>query len=121
MSARRPKLVDCDPRWGTDSSGLTRWISFDCPEGHEHCRHVIPFSPALDGSIHVLKSAMWTRSGDTFETLSLSPSIARRPQYASREAAVEDGCIAELVTPSMLCAMHVTLQAGVFQFAPDSY
>lgn len=62
--------------------------------------HVIPPPPTFE------TAPKWERAGDTFETLTLSPSIARRPRHASREAAIAAGCIPEHVTESMLCAFH---------------
>ena len=36
MTARRKtRLVDCNPRWGSDSGECDCWITFDCPEAHE--------------------------------------------------------------------------------------
>jgi hypothetical protein len=117
---RRARLVDCDPRWARAKDGVTGYISFDCPEGHD-CRHVVPFTPALDGSAHVPGGAVWTRGNETaFEALSLSPSIKVTPRYGSREEAIADGCDPEHVTSSLLCAMHVNLVNGAFEFANDS-
>ena len=125
MSARKTRLVDCDPRWGFDGEGVFRccYVRFDCPEGHEHCFHVIPFTPALDGTVMTStqkNGAIWDRDGDTFATLTLKPSIRRIPQYASRAAALAAGCVAEYVTPSMLCALHIHITNGIITFEGDS-
>ena len=122
---RKTKLVDCNPSWVEyySAAGQTDAIMFECPEGHEDhedCKHVIPFTPALDGSPTERYGAQWQRTGDTFETLSLTPSIARRPRHASREAAIAAGCIAEYVTESMLCAFHGFITNGEITFCGDS-
>lgn len=108
MTERRTRLVVCNPRWrcwsGRDGIDPVDAVQFDCPEGHEGCVHIIPFSPALDGSAQT--GTRWQRKGDTFETLVLSPSIRRSPRYASREEAMAAGCVPEYVTESLLCAFH---------------
>lgn len=128
MSTRRTRLVDCNPRWvsgryaGQDDD-VACGIHFDCPEGHDGCSHAIPFTPRLDGSPATswyTSLAIWQRTGDTFETLSLSPSILRQPQYASAAAAVAAGRIAEHVTESMLCAFHGFITGGQITFCGDS-
>jgi hypothetical protein len=120
MSDRKHRLIDCNPRWADDVAGVTHYLRFDCPEGHAGCSHTIPFTPALDGTPQTSSQALWERRGDTFETLTLMPSMARRPQYQSYEEAIAAGCIPEHVTPELLCAMHVNLIDGKFEFAGDS-
>lgn len=123
-AARRTRLVDCNPRWGTRSgSGALRYVTFDCPEGHAGCRHVIPFTPDLDGAAQTspqANGAIWERTGDTFETLTLAPSIRREPTYASREAALMAGADERYLTPSMYCAFHGFIQGGQIVFCGDS-
>lgn len=82
MSNRKTRLVDCNPRWVGRYAGCDDdtpvGFDFDCPEGHEDCRHAIPFTPAFDGATMASwqpNGAIWQRTGDTFETLTLSPSI----------------------------------------------
>jgi hypothetical protein len=127
VSGRKLRLVDCNPRWIDHGVGDGRFhgrgIQFDCPEGHEHCWHSIPFTPALDGTASTgwySSGAVWQRTGDTFETLTLSASIARRPQHASREAAIASGCRPEYVTESLLCAFHGFIRDGGIEFCGDS-
>lgn len=77
---RKTRLVDCNPHWITYSGqdGSPDGVYFECPEGHEGCRSIIPFTPALDGTARPVRQsngAHWQRTGDTFETLSLTPSI----------------------------------------------
>ena len=126
MSERKHRLVDCNPRWGVDGSGgehEKRWITFECPEGHADCHHSIPFTPSLDGTPKTSpqqNGAQWDRTGDTFETLTLSPSIRRIRRHESREAAIAAGCIPEYITESMLCAFHGFVKNGAIEFCGDS-
>lgn len=70
------RLTDLDPRWGTWSGRAERIeVSFDCPRhGKAHRVHV-PFANPLDGGKPVERNHLWQRSGDSFDTLTLSPSI----------------------------------------------
>ena len=76
------RLVDAEPAWvGERGAGGLRegvGVSFDCPI-HEDCHLGAPFKNPLDGQgppgWKALDGTQWTRSGDTFETLTLSPSI----------------------------------------------
>jgi hypothetical protein len=129
VSKRKVILSDCNPRWisgrynTSSTADYTNGVHFDCPEGHADCSHAIPFTPALDGTASAgwqQNGAIWQRTGDTFETLSLSPSIRRVPQHASRAAAIADGCIAEHVTDSHLCAFHGFITNGAIMFCGDS-
>lgn len=122
MSARKTRLVDCDPQWVSNYHGadVVDAIRFDCPEGHADCIHVIPFTPALDGSSPTRQHAQWQRTGDTFETLTLSPSIRRNPKYPSRDAALAAGCIPEYLDDSLLCALHIFIRNGQIEFCGDS-
>lgn len=86
------KLVDLNPRWvGAGGEGIFTvdpetgahipskprhgvGVSFNCPCGcGTDC--FIPFGNALDGEVWDRKG--WHRKGDTFETLTLTPSIQR--------------------------------------------
>lgn len=122
--ARRTRLVDCNPAWAAANNGTTiRYLQFDCPEGHADCRHSIPFSPALDGTPQTSpqhNGAQWDRTGDTFETITLTPSIRRIPQHVSRDAALAAGCIPEYITESLLCAFHGFIKNGEIEFCGDS-
>lgn len=128
MAERRTRLVDCNPKWvhgryGGQGDSPVRGVHFDCPEGHEGCSHAIPFTPALDGVDSVTwqsNGAQWQRTGDTFETLTLTPSIRRTRRYESREAAIAAGCIPEYITESMLCAFHGFVTNGAITFCGDS-
>lgn len=107
MTAQRlTRLSDCDPRWVVTGGSSDRCgVSFACPEGHEGCRHVIPFTPALDGSPAAgwqQNGAVWQRTGDTFETLTLSPSIRNAPREDTG------------------CALHIFIRNGQIEFCGDS-
>ena len=126
MAVRRHTLADCNPSWVTydgKEDHAPDAIKFDCPEGHEHCYHIIPFTPALDGHTRPVlqrNGAQWERTNDSFATLSLTPSIRRIPSHASREAAIAAGCIPEFITESMLCAFHGFIKSGQIEFCGDS-
>jgi len=109
VSGRRTRLVDCNPRWVTGryagrDDDTPVGVHFDCPEGHEGCDHAIPFTPALDGTATTTwqtNGANWQRTGDTFETLTLTPSI-NTPQR-------QNGC-----------AFHGFIANGEITFCGDS-
>ena len=88
------KLIDLDPRWTIETPGRHGMgITFDCP----HCQGKAPedinrlgvwFANPLDGGAPVSEKSrefiyngmhgfmpLWSRTGDTFETLTLTPSI----------------------------------------------
>lgn len=83
------RLVDLNPQWlgaggegvrGVDGKSIPRReatsILFDCPCGCEH-QVCVPFANPADGLGPTYPGHGWTRSGDTFETLTLTPSIQR--------------------------------------------
>lgn len=82
------KLADLNPGWlGAGGPGITRagqpvperhgiGIVFDCPCGCDSPVHVLLKNP-LDGGPAVRGEPLWQRTGDTFETLTLHPSIRR--------------------------------------------
>lgn len=77
------KLTDLEPRWWADEPGRTGMgITFLCP----HCKKQrlgVAFSNPIDGGkpehlVHpytIGSAPEWNRSGDTFDTLTLTPSI----------------------------------------------
>lgn len=83
------KLTDLNPRWAADYDILVgdhvvhdedrkgMAVTFDCP----HCRTTrlgVFFRNPVDGkppSDDFDDKRLWTRAGETFETLSLTPSI----------------------------------------------
>lgn len=85
------RLSELNPRWQQHDGRLVG-VNFDCPgpccAGKPSARDVfdareragetkiiiaVPFKTALDGSAY--RADGWDRTGDTFETLTLAPSI----------------------------------------------
>lgn len=127
MPTRKNTLAECNPHWvryHDKEDGPIDALYFECPEGHEGCITILPFTPALDGAAQPVKQrngAQWTReSGDTFENLTLSPSIRTIQSYANREEAIKAGCIPEYITERMFCAMHIFIKNGKIEFCGDS-
>lgn len=124
IDRRKHRLIDCNPHFVEDKDGVICAVYFECPEGHDDCKHVIPFAPALDGSPGNWNNGgsgpIWQRTGDTFETLTLSPSILRRQRHANREAAIAAGCLPEYITETMFCALHIFIKNGAIEFCGDS-
>lgn len=105
MSTRRTRLADCSPSWVVHD-GIRCGLRFACPEGREDCWHVLPFSPPLEGGVTTSwqeNGACWSRTGDTFGTLTLSPSIRRIPVPGYDE-----------------CALHIFIREGMIEFCSDS-
>lgn len=87
------KLVDLRPVWvGAGGDGITLadgspaperhgvGVSFDCPCGACGTQCFVPFNNPIDGGgVWDPTRSLWTRTGETFETLSLTPSIHRVP------------------------------------------
>lgn len=85
------KLTELNPSWlGHGGEGVTNsithepipythgaGISFDCPCGCGK-KIAVMFNNPLDGNKISNRNAYWNRSGDTFETLTLTPSILNR-------------------------------------------
>jgi hypothetical protein len=70
-------LTALKPRWYTtasSSSGAKQGLTFQCPLCRRQ-RLGVPFTPALDGGPTAQAELLWQRTGDTFETLTLTPSI----------------------------------------------
>ncbi len=89
------KLTDLNASWvGTGGEGISDkdgnpvpkregiGVSFDCPCGCE-LRGFIPFENPLDGGMKIGDHHHWNREGNTFETLTLSPSILRSKEKGS--------------------------------------
>jgi len=79
------RLTDFNPRWTRAfSDGPVTGLSFECP----HCRATritVLFKPSFDDAMlsrlgvpwphpHV-EGLVWNRTGDTFETITLEPSV----------------------------------------------
>ena len=88
------KLIDLNPEWIiTGGEGITQdgnpvtrregmGVSFDCPCGKEHLsyekRAYIFFDNPFDGGTNSYGGkSLWKRTGDTFDNLTLTPSIQR--------------------------------------------
>lgn len=89
-SRARARLIDLNPRWMdaggygiTDGAGNPVahqhgvGVTLDCPCGFDH-RMYVPFSNPLEGPAVDPTRPLWSREGDTFETLTLAPSIWRK-------------------------------------------
>lgn len=84
----KKKLTDLNPMFlGCGGPGVTRngldvprreavGIDMDCPCGCDR-RLYVPFLNPLDGGPPAHPGHGWERTGDTFETLTLKPSIRR--------------------------------------------
>jgi hypothetical protein len=100
------KLTDLNPVWlSHGGEGVLSYgkpvplrerigISFDCPCGCEHPVSVT-FANPVDGlgPIRPEPYPSWTRSGETFEDLTLSPSIQREYPARCWHGFVTDGQI----------------------------
>lgn len=73
------RLSELNPEWVNQHDGSRGiGIELDCPCGKCGFRLVVLFEVALDGKpVPGNHAARWGRTGDTFETLTLSPSIQR--------------------------------------------
>lgn len=75
------RLTELSPRWRVDTEhGLHpdrqgMGINFACPVHGMPCMLGVWFANPLDGGAPAASQWLWTRTGDTFETLTLSPSI----------------------------------------------
>jgi hypothetical protein len=76
------KLAAANPKWlGTVSGREGVGVSFDCPCARCHNRDDrqrinVYIDPPFDGGAPI--SPAWERSGDTFDSLTLKPSIILR-------------------------------------------
>lgn len=75
------RLTDLDPHWLRDGERHGIGVSFECSCGCGD-RMAVGFANPLDGGAPVIVTrnvegipTWWQRTGDTFETMSLSPSI----------------------------------------------
>lgn len=84
------KLTDLNPSFlGAGGEGITRngepvprregvMLWCDCPCGTPECAIAVHFANPLDGGPPI-SDHHWMREGDTFETLTLRPSIFKNP------------------------------------------
>jgi hypothetical protein len=102
------RLIDLSPEWvGSGGEGVTDTatglpiprreavgVSLNCPCGCEHDLFV-PFANPVDGLGPIYPGRGWQRTGDTFETLTLTPSIQREYPARCWHGFITDG---EIVT-----------------------
>ena len=85
------KLTELDPRWISEPTGpigfgfvpshplqsrTGQGVTFNCPVHGSPCRLAVLFENPIDGMPRAFNGErFWTRTGDSFETLSLSPSV----------------------------------------------
>lgn len=118
---RKHRFIDCNPRWSDATSEHPCHIRFDCPEGHKECTHTIRVDPAKNADLPKPEhGTYWYRTGDDFQTMSLTPSIRRIPVFKSREAALKAGCKPEHISDTLLCALHIHIKDGKIEFCKDS-
>lgn len=103
------RLVELHPRWvGAGGDGISDrdgnpaplrkgvGVMFDCPcgAGHEDPRCYVPFLNPLDGGPALeLERPNWTRTGETFETLTLAPSVHRIGACGWHGFIVDGNCV----------------------------
>ena len=70
------RLVELDPHWTCDDlSRRGMGVSFDCPIHRNH-RLAVAFANPVDGGLKMRGCQHhWHRTGETFDTLTLGPSI----------------------------------------------
>ena len=67
------KLTELDPRWGAEDDNRYCLI-FECPVPDCPMKYIaVPFKTFIGYDPE--KHHIWTKAGDTFETISLSPSV----------------------------------------------
>lgn len=67
------KLIELDPKWGTEN-GERFTLIFECPIAGCPSRYIaVPFKTFIGYDPE--KHHIWTKTGDTFENISLSPSV----------------------------------------------
>jgi hypothetical protein len=71
------KLTELDPHWTCDTLGRHgQGLSFECPVHRDH-RLAVPFANPVDGGEKMTskRNFWWQRTGETFDTMTLGPSI----------------------------------------------
>jgi hypothetical protein len=68
------RLVSLEPRWISRDGRVGLGVSFLCPRCKAQ-RLFVAFETPLDGGAPLDESRKWQRTGDTFDTLTLTPSI----------------------------------------------
>jgi hypothetical protein len=72
------RLTDLAPRWTAQEGRHGQGIVFQCPLHPDVDGDTVgaSFRNPIDGGTPYFEQSGWDRSGDTFETLTLTPSIA---------------------------------------------
>lgn len=77
------KLAERNGRFVSQQERIGIGVAFECPACGE--RHWVPFANPIDGGECVYPQGGWQRTGETIETLTLTPSIVFYPtQYPIR-------------------------------------
>jgi hypothetical protein len=99
------KLTDFNPRWissggegifDKDNNPIPEregiGIMFNCPCGNnDYCSDIfIPFENPLYNNKPIEYKKLWKRKGDTFETLTLTPSILRIKTWTDKDGKIHD-------------------------------
>lgn len=104
------KLTDLNARFLNQPDGPQGvGVEIDCPCGKCGFRLFVAFKIALDGKPTLGEGNKWERKGDTFETLTLSPSV-QRVQVPRKNA--EAWKLYPLGTWPGDCAWHGHIVAG---------
>lgn len=74
------RLTDLDPSWMAVGEGRRGMgVIFDCPVHRGHCSIGVWFANPIDGGppapSHEQPTYRWKRSGESFENLTLHPSV----------------------------------------------
>jgi hypothetical protein len=73
------RLTELEPRWygRRTPEGVSGQIgvTFDCPVHRRAHKCFVPFVNPIDGGPPEVRKHLWQRTGDTFETLTLTPSV----------------------------------------------
>lgn len=68
------KLTELEPRWAGEEGHPRQAVSFRCPHCEE--RIVVPFANPIGGVPRMRgERTYWQREGETFEALTLTPSV----------------------------------------------
>lgn len=88
------KLTELSPRWAA-TNGVRDHVNFLCPTCKQHMI-AVPIPPAT--------GVVWNMTGDSFENLTLTPSILHKTYYA-------DG----MAKPPRFCETHFFITNGEIQ------
>ena len=76
------RLVELNPNWTSEGDGRSgQGVAFQCPVHRGVCYLAVPFQNPIDGGLRMregmgkTRDCYWQRTGETFDTLTLTPSI----------------------------------------------